>query len=158
MLSSAWPSQSFRGAPTPVESILKFSGARVNPTSIREVDALVRRNFTYRADPEADTWRSFAGEVRAGRKWEGDCDDLASTVLHMLADAGVEHDLLWRAMVSSTRSSVIDHMIGICQDDDGRLWIVGDTAGPAYPFYQHHYRIIQVSNVGGGVHWRKPYF
>lgn len=101
---------------------------------IRRLDLQCRARFTYLADPPAaDTWRSHLDDVRAGRPWQGDCDDLASTVLDALAEAGVPLSNLYRLEVGAAGGAVMNHLIGCTWDDAGVCWIIGDTFGESYP-------------------------
>lgn len=96
---------------------------------INRWDRRARERWRYLADA-ADAWRSHADDVLAGRAWRGDCDDLASTALDLLARAGCPLDRLWRLIVTAAGGQ--RHMVGCVQADDGRLWIVGDTFGACY--------------------------
>lgn len=105
----------------------------MNHLRIQDIDATARANFTYLADPQgADTWRSYADQARAAVPWEGDCDDLVSTVLDLLGRAGLPLEQRFRLVVRPS-GSPDQHMIGMAVDDGGQFWIVGDTEGPIYP-------------------------
>lgn len=99
---------------------------------IHGADALARRLFTYRQEP-GDTWRSHADEALRGEAWQGDCDDLASTVLDLLGRQGGAHEDRYRLIVSSTNGKKADHMVACVRTADGSFRIVGDTFAPDYP-------------------------
>lgn len=113
--------------------------------AIQRWDALARSNWTYYEVPDGVTrlWRSFADDARAGKPWRGDCADLASTVLDLLARAGTPTSNLYRLEVDSSACGHVDHMIGATWDDAGLAWIVGDTFRPAYPAEQCPHRVIE---------------
>lgn len=116
-------------------------------SKIKAADAQARRRFNYKADPGRDTWRSFATDVKAGKSWSGDCDDLASTAADLAAQAGVPLANLWFAAVSSTRGKTIDHLIAIAKDEDGRYWTLGDTFGPCVLITKMEHSLIDVHNM-----------
>lgn len=102
--------------------------------ALQDADGRARQRFTYQPDPAPrDLWRSRAEQVLADADWQGDCDDLASTVLDLLARDGVALGRLYRLIVSTRRNDVPDHMTACAWDDRGVCWIIGDTYGPAYP-------------------------
>ncbi len=129
----------------------------MNVAGIKTHDARARRRFTYQPDPPAkDRWRSFAAMVLAGKSWKGDCDDLTSTVLDLMARAGMPHDRLMRALVISPQSTgQIDHMVGIAIDEAGVEWVVGDTFESAHPRSSSKHRFVQVSRVSEKTVWRR---
>lgn len=99
--------------------------------TIKTADSRVRDDFTYSSDI-IDTWRVHSHEVMNTRAWAGDCDDLATTALDMLARQGQPLDRMWLVLVAAKQSSKVsgrlDHLIAIVEDDQGRFWIVGDTS------------------------------
>lgn len=99
---------------------------------LAQVDTRARAKFTYVADVQMDRWRSHADDVERGAAWEGDCDDLASTVLDLLGRAGLDLEDRYRLTVSVGRNGVVDHMVTAARDDDGRFWILGDTFAGSY--------------------------
>lgn len=107
---------------------------------IAQVDAEARKRFSYISDGSIDTWRSHADEVLADKRWHGDCDDLASTVLDMLARLGVPLEDRFRLMVSATGTKIVDHMVGCVRAEDGSFLIVGDTFRPSYNCTQIKHR------------------
>lgn len=104
----------------------------MNITDITKADKDARSRYTYKADPaNDDNWRSHADEVLHHVAWEGDCDDLASTVLDLLDRAGMKLEDQYRLIVWATGH--VGHMVACVFDDDGTPWIVGDTY-VAYPY------------------------
>lgn len=104
---------------------------------LKQADALARKNHEYAYDkPGEDQWRSFANVALQGKKWYGDCDDLASTTCDIAVRLGVPLKNLWFVHVSSTRNGRTDHMIAFGKDEKGKLWVIGDTFGPCYPVSQ----------------------
>lgn len=107
----------------------------MTPAALRGLDAQVRANWTYRADPAGiDIWRSSAAEVMAGHAWSGDCADLASTFLDLAARRGQPLDRLYRIIANAAGAQYGDHMAAAAAADDGSLWLCGDTFPPGcYP-------------------------
>jgi hypothetical protein len=131
----------------------RSNGAPVKADTIITWDAEARTRWTYKADPvDYDNWRSHAFDVIAGRAWEDDCDGLAFTVLDLVGDSrsptGAPMTDRYMVIVASdpSKSRALDHMIGAVIDDAGGMWIVGDTAGPAYRAEECTY--------GPGLYWR----
>lgn len=123
-------------------------------STIIQIDALVRSKFTYKYD-DVDQWRSFAEQVKAGLKWSGDCDDLAMTNIQLMAEKGAPDYKMCRMLVSSTGDKRIDHMIAAACDDEGNVWIVGDTFGPAYRITRMRHRPLMSSLVADGIRWQE---
>lgn len=125
-------------------------------------DAFVRNRFVYTSDDvKHDSWRSHAVKLLDDRDYvmRDDCDGLASTVLHLLQLDGWNNENLYRAMVKTIQAQPtdwIDHMIGIVRDDDGKMWIVGDTFGPPVALLSNAYghKIVATSRVSEGAKWR----
>lgn len=102
---------------------------------IKEWDEKARAKIIYQQDGYdgvADLWRSYADNVLRDEPWTGDCDDLTSTILDLLGRDGVALSDRWRLLVGANGSSETNHMVGAARDDDGVIWIVGDTFGPCY--------------------------
>lgn len=118
---------------------------------LTEADRMARAKFTYKRETR-DEWRSFARDVKEGKSWSGDCDDLASTVAHLAIESGFPMNQIWFALVSSKRDKTIDHMIAIAQDQ-GRFYVIGDTFGPVYPFASMQHNLLYVHRLGSG--WDK---
>lgn len=115
---------------------------------IQSIDKVARTKFTYKADPPTwDTWRSHAEDVFAKRNWTGDCDDLASTVLDLLGQAGMPLTSRYRCMVDSQGGHKIDHMIAVVLDDQNHFWFVGDTNGEATREVPSSYTFIEYARL-----------
>ncbi|HYD43660.1 MAG TPA: lysozyme, partial [Phenylobacterium sp.] len=126
---------------------------------VRQVDATVRGLATYVPDdPKKDSWRSHAKAVMAGKPFKDDCDGWAQTALHVLALKGAPRDQLFRAMVSSKGTDLVDHMIGLVRIG-GAFWTVGDTFGPPVQVKGDRagpHRILEVDDLiarGGRTDW-----
>lgn len=139
-----------------------FLGA-MDAKAIRLLDLQCRTKFIYRADPEGqNTWRSHLAEVRAGRTWYGNCDDLCSTVLDSIATAGAALDAIYRIEVGADGAAAPNHLIGCIWDDGGVCWIVGDTFGEAYPAGEcrhrpfSYQRMDEIDIVRDGAPWGVP--
>jgi len=117
---------------------------------IKHWDSKARSGFVYVPDPGTDTWRSHADDVLANRSWQGDCDDLVSTVLDLLGRAGVPLDHRYRLEVASRHSGQINHLVGAVVADDGGFWIVGDTFGAAYPAADMRHTAYEYSRLSEG--------
>lgn len=101
-------------------------------------DARTRRSFSYVADKDGDTWRSHAAEVLADEPWADDCDGLAETCLDLCCRTGLKTEDAYRLAVFAS-SDGSGHMVGCAKDDDGQLWIVGDTFSDK-PYLASHMR------------------
>lgn len=126
------------------------------PTSAQIIaaDKKVRKLFTYVHDRAGnDEWNSFAANVKLNKPIYGDCDDFASTVLDLLAQGGAPRTSMARGLVSSKKTATVDHMVGYCMDDKGKVWVVGDTFGPAYGIKQMAHFQIKYSPVSTGIAW-----
>lgn len=122
--------------------------------AIKTHDRDARRNFTYRAEP-GDSWRSHAEDVRAARKWAGDCDDLASTALDLMGIAGLALEDRYRLVVKSVNGY---HMVGCAVDAEGQFWIVGDTFRACYPASLMAHKPVEynrLSEAGADPVWRE---
>lgn len=112
---------------------------------IHAADSLVRKNWTYLSD-EHDTWRVHTSTVLNNQIWLGDCDDIATTTLEVLARAGQPRDKMWLVLVAAQLSYRIqgrlDHLVAIVQDSEGEFWVVGDTNGKVYRLSDMTYRPI----------------
>lgn len=140
MVSNQMTSLSPAGAPTAAQIIA--------------ADKKVRKLFKYVHDKAGfDEWNSFADNVKLNKPIYGDCDDFASTVLDLLAQEGAPRTCLARGMVSSKKTATVDHMVGYCIDDKGKVWVVGDTFGPAYGIKQMVHSQIKYSPVSTGIVW-----
>ena len=126
----------------------------MNAYQIAEIDNRVRLKFTYVRD-EYDMWTSYADEILRGENIKGDCDDLASTVLDIMAREGADPAKMYRAQVSTTKTGPVDHMVGMITDDLGRLWIVGDTFKSAYRANRMSHRLVKTAKLSEGLGWRK---
>lgn len=126
---------------------------------IKKADALARKKFTYKNDPKGtDRWRSFSKDVLAGKYWQGDCDDLASTTLDILAqqNPGIDLSKLYRFCVKSPDCPPkvpYDHMVAGAVTDKG-LYIIGDTFGSPVPVKSSKHKISRYSKLSEGITWR----
>lgn len=125
---------------------------------VRRIDRMVRTKATYKHDSALkDTWTSYAKDVLGGQRFEGDCDDWASTALALAVHYGAAKDRLYRALVSST-GEAIDHFIGIVDLDDGSRVTLGDTFGPPAAVRGDRagpHKLIETSRISEGLRWRK---
>lgn len=109
--------------------------------TIATLDHSARQHFTYKKDPVSfDNWRSHADDVLAGQAWQGDCDDLTSTVLDLCGRKGMSLPERYRLIVDSDHDGKPDHMVGCVLDSKNQLWIVGDT------FVDHPYPILNMKH------------
>lgn len=128
------------------------------PMLSKNVISLISRNtvqhFTYAAE-EKDEWLVYSEEVTNNTGWSGDCDDLTSTTLHLLNDNGQPLDGLWMLLVSVKGSDIIDHVIGVAQDNNGELWVVGDTSRSrnTYPLADLQHRPMLITRLDDIHNW-----
>lgn len=122
----------------------------LDPEVIKAIDTRVRVNFSY-VDDEKDSWRVFSKSVINNQPWVGDCDDLSSTALEMLARTGQPLDRMWLVLVGAQLSSKLngrlDHLVAIVEDEKGEFWVVGDTMKPAYPLKDMNHRAFSYMNL-----------
>lgn len=116
-----------------------------------------KSTFNYLADVE-DTWRDHSYEASSKLGWYGDCDDLTSTTLSMLVRAGQPRNKIWMVLADVYHKTIIDHLVGMVQDKDGKFWIVGDTSRQnAYPASRVEYRIVGVARGDHMTVWEDPH-
>lgn len=126
----------------------------MNSKRIVEIDALCRSKFTYLKD-KGDDWQLHVDDVKANRPWKGDCEDLAFTTMQYLYNEGVTSNHLARLMVSTTNNKIIDHMVALVKDDNSKIWVVGDTNGPAYLLEAMYYSPLMISLASDGIDWKE---
>ena len=131
----------------------------MNEHDIRVADREARGNHIYLSDPPLnDNWRSHAPEALGGRKWKGDCDDIASTALDILGKHNMPLKSRWRLLVAANGASEVNHMVAAACDGDGHFWIVGDTFDPTYPAGQCPHLILHYNRLderkGNKAVWR----
>lgn len=93
---------------------------------IKAIESLCRARWTYKI-VNVQQWRSYGDDILAGKPWEGDCTDLASSVLDLAGRRGAPLDKRYRLLVSVAGTDVPDHMVGIAVDDTESWWVVGDS-------------------------------
>jgi len=97
---------------------------------IKDCEKDARKGFSYQADfaqtPSQNHWRSRYSDAADGKEWAGNCSDLASTVLDWLCRKGLPLANGYFLAVFDYQSHG-GHAVGCAVDDDGRMWIVGDT-------------------------------
>lgn len=123
---------------------------------IRRIDLEARAKFVYRSDPPGtNPWRSSADAVLASQAWTGECADLTSTVLDLMARAGEPLANLYRVAVSDRGRDQPDHMIGCTWDADEVCWVIGDTFGEAYPAKDCAHRALLYQRMDEISTWRE---
>lgn len=121
---------------------------------IRHWEELARKGFKYVADNAKtvaeDKWTSRADEALAGKPWPGDCANLATTVLDLCGRAGVPlFDRFFLVVEADPGDGkLVGHAVGAIEDEDGLMWIVGDTFSEA-PYMAQRMRHIPVD-----YHWQ----
>lgn len=128
---------------TPVWCVGRNADAQeLDSTDFQRVERNAREHWTYSHDAE-DSWRVFSRRVYDGAAWTGDCDDLALTTLDLLGRMGQPLNKMWLMLVKVDRSTMrADHIIGVAEDKNGMLWIVGDTGPFARPLDTMTYRAL----------------
>lgn len=118
---------------------------------IAYVQQEVWRRFIYVPDskthPEApDFWESHYAKLEADPKYtvRDDCDGLAATVVDGILAHGWPLHRAMLAMVGSGGGKKIDHLIGLVELIDGKIYVVGDTfSRQVYPIGRCKHRIIK---------------
>jgi predicted transglutaminase-like cysteine proteinase len=131
-----------------------------NPLTAWEIMNLsleVKENFRYLLDVN-DNWRVHTSSVMTKNTWQGDCDDLAVTTLDVMIRYGLARDRAWLVLADVQHTDVLDHLIGMVQDIDGKFWIVGDTSSQnAYPVDKLKYRVVGIANMSDPSKWVDPH-
>lgn len=129
---------------------LQVQGRIPTEADIKTNERFVRRNFTDVTEVGPDIFRSHYDTIQGEAAWSGDCDDLVSTVLENLVEAGFDATRMRRVAVSIHRDGVPDHMVGLVEDSQGRTWVVGDiNEDGVYPLRNMRYDIMLVSSIEG---------
>lgn len=98
--------------------------------SIRRIDDLLRKRVIFRADSGGDRWALLTGDVLAGKRVDGDCEDMAITAAHLAVCAGIPADRLGLLITDSPKASADElHMVAFYRDAGDRVWVFGDTFG-----------------------------
>lgn len=102
--------------------------------TVRKIDRLVRQRFVYRSDEGAqDLWMNLAPILtdNLAVTVEGDCEDLAITVMALAICSGVPISSLGLAMLQTTPEGAgiarADHMVGLYRGQGDHLSVFGDT-------------------------------
>lgn len=129
-------------------------------SAVQAANNLACRWFTYEGErPGKDVWRSHADDAMAGKRWRGDCDDLASTALDILirTNPGIDQSKLYRMCVRSPQCPAdvpYDHMVAGAMIRPGLLVIFGDTFAHPHAYVRSPHRIVRYAAVSEGVVWR----
>lgn len=99
-----------------------------NLETIRAVNKLVKSKFIY-VKEDVEDWDEHAFTVLNGKKFYGDCDDLALTGLKLAHLFGVPQSKLFRVISNATsdEDGEPNHMFAAYQTDDGQLFGFSDT-------------------------------
>jgi predicted transglutaminase-like cysteine proteinase len=122
---------------------------------IREIGTSAYSHFIYAREKE-DLWFDRSYEADLGIKWYGDCDDITTTTLSRLHAAGQPLDKMWMLLVDIDRKELIDHIVGVVQDDLGQFWVVGDTSKRrhTYPLHSMKYRPMIIARMDNPTNWQ----
>lgn len=133
----------------------EVSKTKLLPASqIKSISQTTYVNFIYTRDVE-DTWNSNLALVNGGLQWHGDCDDLTSTTIHAIHNDGQKLSKLWMLLVNSSGPGLLDHVVGLAMDEDGELWVVGDTSSTrnVYPLSTMTHRPMAVARMDKPFKW-----
>lgn len=105
-------------------------------STVKKIDRMVRARFNYRHE-DVDVWHVHSETLLFSHDdIEGDCDDLAATVVAMSLCAGVPRSRLGFVLSSSDwqdETAVTDHMLGFYKARDGQFYSLGDTKRSTSP-------------------------
>ena len=107
-----------------------------NLSTVKKIDRMVRERFNYRREA-IDIWDAHSKTLLFTHEhFEGDCDDIAATVLAMSLCAGVPRSRLGFVITSSDwddELAVSDHVLGFYKARDGQFYSLGDTKRATSP-------------------------
>lgn len=130
---------------------------------IIEKDNMARSCWSYLSDvTDNDNWVVHAEEAASHTPWRDDCDGLVITALQLCHAAALGQRYILLVCTDQATTPQPDHMIGACLDDDGVMWVVGDTLGPAYrvencPHHAGYYWRLDERDEGGKPIWREGF-
>lgn len=128
----------------------------LTPWQIMNISLETKDNFRYVSDL-IDIWRIHSSSVIDGKVWRGDCDDLVSTTNDMMIRNGQPRNKVWFALVNVSNRKILDHLVGIVEDADGRYWVVGDTSQQnAYPIEHLKYKVVAIARASDVKAWFDP--
>lgn len=135
-------------------------GNRTKQTKLLESDKIRNLSnwsydhFEYTRDVE-DTWNVNSEFVRAELEWFGDCDDITSTTLHIIHEEGQNLGSMWMLLVNSKGSGLLDHVVGVVMDVNGKYWVVGDTSKVRnnYPLEELAHRPMAIARMDNPYKW-----
>lgn len=135
------------------------SGVAPRAFSVAEVTAIQAQafaKFTPDVDADPTRWVTHQADVASGHPWSGQCNEAVFTTLDLMARAGLDRDLIWRAVVNLGTGLKPDHMVGIVWAE-GQFWIVGDISTASrkpYPLVEARWRAVMISHASDGPIWR----
>lgn len=98
---------------------------------LTSLNSKLRRKFTYRDDPDGgkiDIWQSGLPALLEYGDFKGDCEDLAFTGLELAHLSGFPKNRLYKIGTNTKQAGIItQHMLAGYMDDNGDMWIFGDT-------------------------------
>jgi predicted transglutaminase-like cysteine proteinase len=134
----------------------KLPEKTLTPWQIMDISLKTKDNFRYVSDL-VDIWRIHSSSVLENKIWRGDCDDLVSTTNDIMIRNGQPRSKVWFALVNVNHQKILDHLVGIVEDADGRFWVVGDTSQQnAYPIEHMKYRVVAVAKASDVLVWFDP--
>lgn len=98
--------------------------------TIRQIDSLMRKRVVFRTDTNGDRWEVLTSDLLAGKRTDGDCEDMAITAAQLAVCAGVPADRLGLLITDSPKAGADElHMVAFYRDAGDRVWVFGDTFG-----------------------------
>lgn len=97
--------------------------------TIIEIDNFVKNQMRYRSEGMSDRWVNYAGEVLAGRKVGGDCDDAAITAAALAICGGAPAERVGFAIFNAQTygKQNANHIVATYTDPNGVTVAFGDT-------------------------------
>lgn len=126
---------------------------------VRDLNTKIQNVFTYKSDKKDATfnWDSDVESLLEKNRFSGDCEDLALTSLEVFIGVGFPEDRLYKIITASGEDkSNINHMVAGYLDDNGVMWIFGDTFNK-YVKRAEHVRDIHHLNLYSRYDWEQKY-
>ena len=135
-----------------------------NSKRLKEINSSIIGKFTYKYDGRRgrdDSWDSGLMSLISQKKFRGDCEDLALTSMEIAHLSGFPKERLYKILtLSRVQGSGSDmHMIAGYMDNNGEMWVFGDTLTD-YPkklnSLTHIHSPIFYSRMDWNSYWQTP--
>lgn len=122
--------------------------------AIKQIDSLVRKRMVLRNDSGADVWTPLTEALIAGKRPQGDCDDMSITNAQLAVCAGMPADRLGLLITASPNSASGElHMLAFYKDPKDQTWVFGDTFGRPRALSRVSQRLIFMAYLNDVTRW-----